>query len=147
MQQILQQLASIADEADESSEERADRLQQTAENVACEPTTLYEVEEDIRGLGEHYASENNETVQQAEAKLSTLGMMMGMDQQTAQALGAETAIKLIGQLSTAEPAATAHLVKSLHECFERRGLYEELATDAIAPGTAEPTLSVSDGES
>ena len=122
MQGLIQQISMLAAQADETDEQRADRLQQAANGAGCDPTTLYEVEQDLRGLARHAAEENPEKLSQ----VKSLGAMYGAPDD---ALSVDTAASLLGQKVTARPDLVALTVKTLNESFERRGLYDELGTE------------------
>lgn len=141
MQGLIQQITMIAQQANETDEQRATRLSEAASGAECDSTTLYEVEQDLRGLARHYAAQNPEKL----AEVRSLGQMyapsMGMDPDAAeQVLSVDTAAALLGQYATRRPDLTALLVKSLHESFERRGLYDELGTETPPAGALEPDL-------
>ena len=143
MQAIISQIAMVASQADETDEQRADRLQQAANGAGCDPTTLYEVEQDLRGLARHAAEENPEKLSQ----LKSLGAMYGAPDD---ALSVDTAASLLGQKVTARPELVALTVKTLHESFERRGLYDELGTETPPAGAIEPVTTIAaveEGES
>ena len=136
MQQIIQQIAILASQADETDEERARRLEQCAEETGADAHTLFEVEEDLLGLARLVGKQNAETVDVVEqAVVEQFGPMMGMDPEKAgELVDVETAASLATQYALARPRVTALAVKTLHETFERRGLYEELGTEAPEPG-------------
>lgn len=143
MQQIIQQLSMIAAQANETDEQRAERLEEAADMAECDPTTLYEVEQDLRGLASFYADQNPEKLAQVKAKGQNLAPMLGLDPNAAEDVFSEdTAAALLGQYATAKPGATALIVKALHESFDRRGLYDELGTETPPAGALEPTLAV-----
>jgi hypothetical protein len=112
----------VASQADETDEQRAERLEQAAEQAECNSGTLYLVEQDLRGLARHAAAENPETLSQ----VKSLGAMYGAPDD---ALSVDTAASLLGQKVTARPDLVALTVKTLNESFERRGLYDELGTE------------------
>lgn len=143
MQGLIQQLSLMASQADETDEQRADRLQQTADEAGCDPTTLYEVEQDLRGLARHYANQNPEKVAQVKQVGQMYAPSLGMDASAAEdALSIDTVASLLGMKATARPVEIALAVKSLHESFERRGLYDELGTETPPAGAVEPVQTV-----
>jgi len=142
-------MAMLAAQADETDEQRADRLQESAESAGCDPTTLYEVEQDLRGLARHYAKQNPETVAQVRQVGQMYAPSMGVDPSAAEdVLSIDTVASLLGQNATARPEVVALAVKSLHESFDRRGLYDELGTETPPAGAVEPvqTVDVEEGE-
>lgn len=143
MQGLIQQIAMLASQADETDEQRADRLQDAASGAGCDPTTLYEVEQDLRGLARHYADANPDKLAQVKQVGQMYAPSLGMDPSAAEdVLSVDTAASLLGQYATARPELAALLVKSLHESFERRGLYDELGTETPPAGALEPTLTL-----
>jgi len=135
MQQIIQQIAILASQADETDEERADRLEQCAEKTGADAHTLFEVEEDLRGLARLYGRNNEETVAKVEQFAQQYAPMMGMDpEQAGELVDVETVACLGTQYALARPGVTALMIKTLHETFERRGLYEDLDTETPEPG-------------
>ncbi|NLV14090.1 hypothetical protein [Haloarcula argentinensis] len=135
MQEIIQQLALVASQADESPEERTQRLKQVADDSGATARTLYEVEEDLRGLGWSALVDNEETVDQIEAKLQGFAPMFGLDPQRVEdQFGPETFIHLFSQYALARPEATAYAIATLDDVLTRRGLYDELDVDVPEPG-------------
>jgi len=119
---MMQQLAMLASQANETPEQRADRLEEAAAESAVDADTLYDVEQDLRRLARERRDANPEKAQQIEAMAQQFAPMLGIDPSQAD----EIAIKLGGQFATARPRATATIVRSLHEVFDERGLYDEL---------------------
>lgn len=141
MQNIIQQLALMASQAEESPEERHNRLTNVAEDTGADPETLYDVEQEVRGYGYYVANQNTEKVSEAEEKLAQFAPMMGMDPQAAQEqVSAETVIKIASMHALGRPERTAQIVKTLHESFERHGLYDELGTETPRPGIVQPVI-------
>jgi hypothetical protein len=135
MQQIIQQIAILASQADETDEERADRLEECAEETGADAHTLFEVEEDLRGLARLAGRENEETVAKVEQIAQQFAPMMGMDpEQAGELVDVETVASLGTQYALAHPEETALMVKTVHEAFERRGLYDDLDTETPTPG-------------
>lgn len=147
MQGLIQQLSLLAAQANETDEERADRLTEAAGSAGVDPETLYLVECDVRGFGQHAAQQHPEKVEQIQQLASGYAPMLGMDPEQAGDLASiDTALSLLGQYATAKPDVTAYVVRALHESFERRGLYNELGTEAPAPGELQPPIDVVAGE-
>jgi len=142
MQQIIQKLSLITSQAQETDEQRAERLSESATDAGCDPETLYAVEQDLRGFARHMNDQHSDTVRELENRLQAFAPMLGVPPETAQDLGPDTAIKLGGQIATARPTHTALLVKTLHESFQRQGLYDELGTETPPEGALAPTLAV-----
>jgi hypothetical protein len=147
MQGLIQQMAMLAAQADETDEQRADRLQESAESAECDPTTLYEVEQDFRGLAQHYADQNPDKLAEVKQLGQTYAPTLGMDAGAAEdALSVDTAASLLGQAATANPEVVALAVKTLHESFERRGLYAELGTETPPAGALQPVQPIDAAE-
>jgi len=146
MQGLIQQLALITSQANETDEQRAERLTEAAENAGINPDTLYSVERDIREFGRMHASRHEQKVAEIESELTAFAPMLGMDPSAAgEQIGPDTAIKLASQHATARPEVTATLVKTLHESFERAGLYDELDIETPSAGDLEPAVTVGEG--
>jgi hypothetical protein len=148
MQALMQQLALIQAQTNESPEDRTHRLTECADEAGADPETLYDVEEELRGYGRHLARENTDKVAELETKLAQLGPMIGMDPAAAQnQLDAETGIRLATMQALGRPQVTAAAVKTLHETFQRHGLYDELGTETPEPGALrEPVEAGADPE-
>lgn len=145
MNAIISQIAMVASQAEETDEQRAERLEEAAEGAACNSATLYEVEQDLRGLADHYANQNPDKLAQVRTLAKTYAPTLGMDPAEAEEIiSVETAAALLSQYTTARPKIAALLVKSLHESFERRGLYDELGTETPTQTEIEPPLSGGD---
>jgi len=146
MQAIIQQIALLASQADETPEQRAARLRQSAQETTADPETLFEVEEDLRGVGRLAIERNEDVVDELEEKIAALALQIGMDPaQARDVLGPETVVVLAAQSALARPAVTALAVKTLHETFERRGLYDELETKVPSQGELTEPVNV-DGD-
>jgi len=141
----------VASQADETDEQRAERLEQAAEQAECNSGTLYEVEQDLRTLADHYADQNPDKLAQVRTLAKTYAPTLGMDPVEAEDMfSVETVASILSQYTTARPKIAALLVKSLHESFERRGLYDELGTETPPAGAIEPVTTIAaveEGES
>jgi hypothetical protein len=132
----------LAAQADETDEQRAERLEQAAEQAECNSGTLYEVEQDLRDLADHYADQNPDKLAQVRTLAKTYAPTLGMDPVEAEdILSVETVASLLSQYTTARPKIAALLVKSLHESFERRGLYDELGIETPTEPELQPPLT------
>jgi hypothetical protein len=119
---LMQQIALLASQADETAEERAERLEQAGAEADVGPETLYDVEEDLRRLAREQRDLNPEKMEQIEAFTQQFAPMLGIPPDKAD----ELAIKLATQLAMDKPETTATIVRSLHQVFSERGLYNEL---------------------
>lgn len=146
MQALIKQIRKVVQHANETDEERAERLTQAAEQAGADPETLYAVEQDVRGFARLVTEAEAEKVAEAESKLKAFAPMLGLNPGVADELGADTAVTLVGRYVSEEPEKMAKLIKTLHESFERRGLYAELGTETPSEGELEPEVVAEGGE-
>lgn len=138
MQEIINQLSEIASEADETPEERAQRLETIADDSGATPATLYEIEQDLRGLGWTVVSRNEQKTDDLEAVMKQIALFAGIDPQ---GISTETLIRLISQYALEKPEATAHAVATLDDVLSRRGLYDELDVEvSVSRSYQEPLI-------
>lgn len=146
MIQLLQQLTLLASEANETDEQRAQRLSEAADQCGADAETLYQIERDLRTLGRQYEQANEEKIGAVAEQLKPMAAGLGINPDAAgDQFGAETVINVATMKALARPAATAKAVKTLHEAFERRGLYQELGTETPPAGQLEPVMDVEGG--
>jgi len=147
MQGLIQQIAQVAQQADETDEERANRLTDAADQSGATTETLYHVEQDVRRLARHHLRENEQTVAQAKMQATAFAPALGLDPESAEEIAnVDTVVNLVGQYALARPRVAALAVRSLHETFDRNGLYEELGTEAPTPAELDAPINVDGGE-
>ncbi len=139
-------LMQAAEQADESEDERVNRLRENADAVGADPTTLFDVEEDARGLVRLLTERNSETVEDLQLGATAVAPMLGLNPEDAEeVVDPEVAAALVGQMLTSDPEKLALLVYSLHEILRRNGLYDELGTEPPAPGELWEPIDVGGG--
>lgn len=136
---LMTQAAMMATQAIETDEQRVERLEILAEETDVDENTLYDVEQELRGLARHRLDElEDEKQQQLDQLAQQAAPMVGVPgDEVDDLLCILLAMHVVGR-----PERAATIVAGLHDVFDRNGLYDEASVTAPAPELLQQPVEV-----